>query len=262
MKKFFKSINEWKWVIIILILLFIITSFKEFSIFNISEGLIVELIGSLLTLSLIDKIIQNRENKQKVIIQKIAFKSIKLPIKWALYLFWKMRRAAAIKKLDKPPESWREALLSDNAINDIIHLNYISDAGTYPKSTFSNLIRNTFKNDIIPAFEGMIEKYSLYLDDYSIKILESFKNDQIVQTIFIKNMQFPDSLTKENELGLLYGLEENLKVTINSLIDVVEHYNSLFPKNRIDPPNNDLSENTRPLLGSGRINTNNWKVVG
>ena len=256
MKKFIKN---WWLIILLLITLCIIyllnVNFSNVSL-EISGGLMIEIMGAIITFLLIDRVLKNNEENKRIRIEKAALKGFKFTLKDLLNMFWRMRRAAAKVALEKPPLNWHEAILSDKAIDDYRHLDFLSDAGIHPPLTWNNYVAQYFREKFLPAFRNIIDSYSIFLSPELIEKLEALNSSELFSRIFLQSAHFSSLPEGPKKIPILYEMENYLRKTINDLIDLTNMYNKLCPDDPIIFEGLNLSENSKPLLGTGRIEIN------
>lgn len=256
MKEMKKFLKEWGLVGLVILVLFCIyfyLSELKSIIPDLSGGLLVEIVGAILTLWLIERVLRKNEEKHRIRMEKAALRSFRFTVVDLLNLFWNMRRAAAIASLVVPPANWREAIASDAAINDIRHLDFMSDAGILPPLTWNNYATQVFQNTYLPAIRRLIDSYAPFLSAELVEKIEALNSSELFSRIFLQAAslsRIPDGPT---QLPLLAGMTGFLKNTINDLLDLVDIYNDLCPEKAIAFDGRDLSENSAPLLGTGRV---------
>ena len=247
----FNFIKKW-WLLVLISLnlgTYYLLNEKQSVTIELSGGLLVEIIGAIITFILIDRVLKNQEERKRLLTEKVALKGFRFTIIDLLNVFWRMRRAAAEQILDKPPENWREAILSDEAINDYKHLNFLSDAGIHPPITWNNYVSEYFRNTYLPAIRQVIDSYSIFLSTELIEKLEALSSSELFSRIFLQSAHFTSIPDAPKEMPMLYAMEDYLRKTIADLLDLTDMYNKRFP----DKPIKFESRKERPLLGTGRI---------
>ena len=220
---------------------------------DLSGGLLVEVLGAVLTFVLIERVLQKSEERRRRRMEKAALTSFRFTIGDLLNLFWNMRRAAASAVLDSPPANWREAISSDEAIDDIKHLDFLSDAGTHPPLTWNNYVAQTFQNVHLPAIRRLIESYAPFLSERLVEKLEALNGAELFCRMFLQAGGLSSIPGRPQQVPMLACMEGSIRSAIANLLDLVDIYNELCPEKNIEFPGLDLSENTRPLVGTGRV---------
>lgn len=220
---------------------------------DLSGGLFVEVIGAILTFALIDRVIQRSEERKRVHIEKLALKSFRFTIIDLLNIFWNMRRAAAKESLTVPPANWREAITSDAAIDDLKHLDFLSDAGMHPTHTWNSYIAKTFQENHLPAIRRLIDSYAPFLSERAVEKLEALNSSALFCRVFLHADSFSTIPSGPEQLPILAIMEDDLRAALKNVLSLVDLYNELCPESRIAFEGLDLSENVKPLLGTGRV---------
>lgn len=240
-------------IVIILAIISLIVYFSPvtFSYGDLLNGLIVEILGAIITFFVIDVALEKNEELKRKKMQKIGILSLRKTIEDLLNMFWRMRRASAKEALKETPENWIEAISSEEAINDIKHLDFLSCAGVYPRVNWNQFVANHFKNEYFPSIHRIIDSYGAFLSENIVEKLENFNNDRLFNRVFLIGHAFTSIETAKPILQLH---EKELKAAIKHTLDIYDLYNKLFPDNKIYFDKNlNLKENQNPLLGTGRI---------
>lgn len=258
-----KLIKDW-WRILLVILLLGLLYFRVSGqnevIPNLSGGLLVEVLGSVLTFLLIERVLQKSEEMKRRRMEKAALTSFRFTIVDLLNLFWNMRRAAARAALDSPPANWREAISSDPAIDDIKHLDFLSDAGIHPPLTWNNYVAQSFQNVHLPAIRRLIESYAPFLSERLVEKLEALNGAELFCRMFLQAGGLSSIPERPQQIPMLACVEGSIRSAIAGLLDLVDIYNELCPEKRIEFPGMDLKEKTKPLVGTGRVEyMEEWK---
>lgn len=252
----FKLLKEW-WHILLVVFFLGLFYFRatiwDNVIPDLSGGLLVEVLGSVLTFMLIERVLQRSEERRRRRMEKAALTSFRFTIVDLLNLFWDMRRAAASAALDSPPANWREAISSDEAIDDIKHLNFLSDAGIHPPLTWNNYLAQSFRNVHLPAIRRLIESYASFFSEGLVEKLEALNGAELFCRMFVQAGGLSNMPEELQEVPMLACMETSIRSAVADLLDLVDIYNGLCPEKCIEFPGLDLSENTRPLVGTGRV---------
>lgn len=245
-------------VIALLLLIYLITSDSSSWISDIAGSLFGETAGAVVTIILIEKIYRRIEEEKRSRIEKAALRNLRYTLVDLVNLFWKMRRAGANTLPPEPITSITDAIATPQAIDDMCHLDFYSDAGMIPAVNWFTHVSQYFTNIHLPAIRRIIDSYATSLSADLIENLEDINSSPLFCRYFTEAHAVPIALDTikspiPKHCALLADWGEELSRSIGLIVQIISHHNRLCPENPIEFGPKDMKEKESPLFGTGRV---------
>ncbi len=221
---------------------------------DVSLNLGTEILGILLTVALIDRVIRSNEKAERERYRAIAIKQLRIPLLHHLDVLLNIFKAS----IQSPPEkSYANVseLFDDDYFSQIGLLDFAKQAPVMGGIQWFEYLSYEFSK-FKDGLGRTIEKYAPYLDSDSIDLMEQILNSSFLAYI----LQVPAIRATDQNVGfkraynMLFGVQEMVVEYTDLFSQLVETYNRCAAEDkRLLVHDYFWSNNTAPLIGSGRI---------
>ena len=222
-----------------------------------SGNLISELLGILLTVFLIDKVIEKNQENERKKYKEVAFRQLRGAIYKHLMLLANIFKASALTLPEKRKfENVRE-FFDDKFIEQIAYLDFSALAPVTPDRQWIDYLSEEFLN-FKNSLGKTVEKYSMYLDSESLDLMEEVINSSSMAFI----LQIPNAYAlikregnqiRPDFFGQSTVGDTTFRNYINLFVDLVEVHNRYCAEDKkIFIEDYIWRDNIAPKLGDSR----------
>lgn len=167
-------------LIVIFLFAFLITTSKQDWISSLSGNLFSGTVGILITVALVDRIIEAQQEKVRQKYKTIAFRQLRLELLDQFGMFFNIFKSSVISKPEKDCTNMRD-FFDEDYFEQIVFFDFENPSPvilpfTYGKETlwfdYVALRLNQFNG----ALNKTIEKYGIYLDSDTIDLIRATRN--------------------------------------------------------------------------------------
>lgn len=235
---------------------------KDFSL-----NLSVEIIGIFLTIFLINKVIEIKDENERKKLEQIAFKQLKIPLGKHFRLLFNIYKASVISKPNLDINSM-EDLFSNDYYSELKYFDFSKPAPSIVSMTWSYYLSQECE-EFKGALDRTIDKYSQFLESDVIDLLERMINSGFLTHILrVQRLMEIDSTLgfsrQYNSFQIAEFHSTHLdyldfrKAYIQDFTKLIDIFNSVVPDDRQIKYSDRLWDNgVAPRIGSARIEANN-----
>lgn len=223
---------------------------------DLTLNLATELLGVVISVVFIDLVINYHKRIEKLKFERIALRQLKIPLNRQLDLLVKIYKASTINKPNIKINKI-ELLFTDDFYAEISNFDFSKTAPVIPEQEWMDYIQNEVKN-FDSLLNGVIEKYSIYLDSVVIDILEELNNSSFSSFLKqIPNIRYVDRTKGINRKYVFLGAEgmkSMIENYISNLCKIIEIYNLsvVNSEGMIKLSEDTWREDVSPKIGSAR----------
>ncbi len=239
-------------ILVILLGVFLYTTNRDEWLSNLSGNLFAEGFGIILTVAVIEKILEEHRKKEKQRFKEIALRQLRRPLRNHFNVLFKMFKAATNSIPPNKPSQLRD-LFDDNYFEQIGFLDISKPAPVKPSKSWTDYIAidsKLFKE----ALNRTVEKYAVYFDLEMVDLME-----QLIESDFTHICTNLQTLAYETKATsppiLLLAFREQARKHSQSFTKLVELHNLFFNNTEQEIIiTNEMWNNDQPKFGESRFN--------
>ncbi|MDD3653912.1 MAG: hypothetical protein PHO01_06985 [Desulfotomaculaceae bacterium] len=202
---------------------------KEFSM-----NVATEVLGIIITVFVIDYLIDKKEEDERYKRQAVAIKRMRVPLIHHIHTLFNIFKASIEKEPDKKYNTLSD-LFDDFYFEQIQYLDFSMEAPILPKTNWVNYLYNEFTR-FADELKKVLDTYSLFLDSEIIELLDCISNSNFLNYVCkIRNIhQIDAQLDFKRKYLMLNGTADLCKEHIEILMKLIDFCNkSLSEADRI-----------------------------
>lgn len=230
---------------------------QEVWLSNLSGNLVAEIFGILLTVVIVDRIIEAKQEKERQKFKQVAFQQLRIPLVNHFQMLFNIYKASVTSKPSNNYENLRD-FFNDDYFNEIAFYDFTKPNSTSTGFSGFDYLPREFK-EFKQTLNKTIDKYGFYLNSDTVDTIEQLINSSL--TSFISKIQSILQIDQTEGYKRNYNFF-NSQATRNMVIEhtnffikLVEESNRFMKKDELKIKveaglwRNDIS----PQIGIGRI---------
>jgi hypothetical protein len=213
-----------------------------------------EILGILVTVILIDGMLNYNEKRKANTIQKIAIRKLGMPLRSHFDFLTKIYKATINAEINEKYDQYSD-LFSERFYSQIKIFDFSKPAPVIPQKSWAHYTCTHFV-DFKNTLDQIMDRYQLFLTPNTLDLIECITSSCFhtmminCETVLIIN-ENEKILPQNNNLFSEKVVVDSLKEHISLLSELIDIYNTNFPENKINI-NYDIFKANHPKIGSAR----------